>query len=294
MLRYTIFIMAIMVWHLSWGQSGIGTRNPHPSAIMELNVSGLPATGKKGLLLNRVALTATNDVTTVPNPVEGLMVFNTNSTTGTYAVAANNVYIWNETLNLWERYFSRNEISSFITPPNYFIQATANQGTASLGTTEVPLTWAIADEVVVNSDKVTLDANNVSFTIHSKGIYDLTGFFNYRANIAVADQSSTTSTTANNQTDVVFQLQRSTNGGSTWVTINGVTHAIGRGVGNTFTSVPIPPTTVAFNENDKFRFVVSRNATGGWRVGHGTQAGLESPTGEITKSLRVSFIVETE
>lgn len=51
---------------------GIGTNNPDPSAILELQSTS------KGFLATRVSLVSTTDNVTVPNPATGLMVFNTN------------------------------------------------------------------------------------------------------------------------------------------------------------------------------------------------------------------------
>jgi len=57
------------------GSTGIGAV-PDASALLELNVSQLATTGKKGFLGPRVALTAYNDAATIPNPAVGLLVYN--------------------------------------------------------------------------------------------------------------------------------------------------------------------------------------------------------------------------
>ena len=51
------------------GRVGIGTQNPKSSAALEV------ASSNKGFLPPRVSLTSTTDVTTVPSPVEGLVVY---------------------------------------------------------------------------------------------------------------------------------------------------------------------------------------------------------------------------
>lgn len=73
----------------AFAQVGFGTTTPDADAILELQASD------KALLLPRVALTGTNDVTTVPAPVAGMMVYNiaTTTTSGT-AVRANNIYFF--------------------------------------------------------------------------------------------------------------------------------------------------------------------------------------------------------
>ncbi|MBL3548845.1 hypothetical protein [Chryseobacterium sp. KMC2] len=59
-----------------FGQVGINTTQPHPSAALEV------AGDHKGFLLPRVTLTATTDNTTIAAPATGLLVYNT-ATSGT-------------------------------------------------------------------------------------------------------------------------------------------------------------------------------------------------------------------
>ncbi|PQA95719.1 hypothetical protein B0A69_04925 [Chryseobacterium shigense] len=65
------------------GSTGIGA-DPDASAILELNVSQLAATNKKGFLGPRVALTAYDDAVTIPSPATGLLVFNLGTSALTY------------------------------------------------------------------------------------------------------------------------------------------------------------------------------------------------------------------
>ncbi len=63
-----------IVLNLSYGQNvGIGTATPAGSAILELS------SANQGFLMTRVGLLNTSDVTTVPVPVTGLLVYNTNT-----------------------------------------------------------------------------------------------------------------------------------------------------------------------------------------------------------------------
>ncbi len=67
---------------------GIGTATPNSSAILELKATD------QGFLMTRVALTGTNDVTTISSPVTGLLVYNT-ATAGTGATAVTpGFYYW--------------------------------------------------------------------------------------------------------------------------------------------------------------------------------------------------------
>lgn len=61
---------------LADGSVGIGTTQPHASAILELNVDQLSSGSKKGFLGPKVALTSNTDIITIPNPAVGLLVYN--------------------------------------------------------------------------------------------------------------------------------------------------------------------------------------------------------------------------
>ncbi len=83
----------------STGSVGINTRTPNGSASLDL------AANNRGLLLNRVALTATTDNTTIQNPVAGLFVYNTaTASSGTTRVQPG-LYYHNGTQ--WARVFAR-------------------------------------------------------------------------------------------------------------------------------------------------------------------------------------------
>ncbi|QES92470.1 hypothetical protein F0358_06940 [Empedobacter brevis] len=85
-----------------YAQVGVNTSNPDPSAILELKHSN------KGLLIPRVNLTGRTDLTTIPSPANGLLVYNlanaNNGTTTTTVddVIANNYYFFSTASNNWE------------------------------------------------------------------------------------------------------------------------------------------------------------------------------------------------
>ncbi len=68
---------------------------PNASALLDIDVSALPAASKRGLLIPRVALTATNVAAPIPAPATSLLVYNT----ATAGVSPTNVvpgfYHWN-------------------------------------------------------------------------------------------------------------------------------------------------------------------------------------------------------
>jgi hypothetical protein len=73
------------------GNVGIGTVNPDNSAILHLDVTSLPANGKKGFLGPKVALTSATDQATIPSPAVGLMVYNL----GTGGLSTPGYLFWN-------------------------------------------------------------------------------------------------------------------------------------------------------------------------------------------------------
>lgn len=73
-------------------QVGIGTETPSPSSLLDI------ASANKGVLIPRVSLNGTNDITTIePENVESLLVYNTNTT----SIIEPGYYSWND--NKWIR-----------------------------------------------------------------------------------------------------------------------------------------------------------------------------------------------
>lgn len=68
---FTICMLFIVTY--SFAQTGIGTSTPHASAKLHVSATD------KGFLPPRVTLTAATDVTTIPSPAEGLLVYNLGS-----------------------------------------------------------------------------------------------------------------------------------------------------------------------------------------------------------------------
>lgn len=72
-MRNIIILITVFLSNALFAQVGVGTTNPDISSIMELQ------SNNRGFLLPRVSLTSTTDVTTIPNPAEGLMIYNLDS-----------------------------------------------------------------------------------------------------------------------------------------------------------------------------------------------------------------------
>ena len=93
-------------------QTGIGTASPHPSAKLEV------AATNKGFLPPRVALSGTNDVSTIASPATGLVIYNT-ATSGT---TPNNVIpgFYYYDASKWNQLIDQSSLNSFSGyNPNY-------------------------------------------------------------------------------------------------------------------------------------------------------------------------------
>jgi microcystin-dependent protein len=72
-MKKIIFVLVIFILGKVYAQTGIGTATPHASAKLHVSATD------KGFLPPRVTLTAATDVTTIPSPAEGLLVYNLGS-----------------------------------------------------------------------------------------------------------------------------------------------------------------------------------------------------------------------
>lgn len=89
MFKTLLFLGGIFTFSILTAQTGIGTPNPHPSAKLEVSATN------KGFLPPRVTLISVTDVSTVPAPATGLLVYNTGDNNGLSA----GYYFWNG--NAW-------------------------------------------------------------------------------------------------------------------------------------------------------------------------------------------------
>lgn len=101
------------------GQVGIGTNSPDASAKLDINASN------KGVLIPRVSLTGTDDVSTVASPSTGLLVYNTATAGSGSSAVEPGFYYFNSN---WQRLLSTD--NSWSTTGNY-TSSTRNFGTLS-------------------------------------------------------------------------------------------------------------------------------------------------------------------
>src|SRR5690606_21394190 len=68
-----VFLCTAWLGQQVYAQQGFGTNAPDRSAAVDI------VSTKRGLLIPRISLTGTNDATTVNNPHNSLLVYNTNT-----------------------------------------------------------------------------------------------------------------------------------------------------------------------------------------------------------------------
>lgn len=90
-------LMAITAFSVNlFSQVGINTTTPNPSSILDI------VSTNKGLLIPRVSLTGNTDVATIPNPANGLLVYNLVDAGGASPVKKDNFYKFNATTGKWQ------------------------------------------------------------------------------------------------------------------------------------------------------------------------------------------------
>lgn len=283
--------LCLFISPLTFGQLvGINTTNPHPSSLLDIDVSIFPDDQKKGLLLPRIALTATDIAAPVISPIQGLWVYNTQTTTsGTNDVIANKLYMWDG--STWDKYNTLDEILSYLSPRDYYLSAPSNFNMNSTQlstlnnttlTATVPIPWENS-EVIINNPQYFTKLNDTEFQVLQSGYYDITGFINYIPRI-----SSTSS-----KTMLRINFEVSTNGGATWTSPVSTLYTFERRATNAHHSISLPFDVLYMDENTRFRITLKKPG-GSSNTNHGTNAGIEPTTSGATprRSLRVTFLSE--
>ena len=183
-------LMLIMASYTISAQVGINTRTPHPSASLDIRSSN------KGVSFPQVSLQNINDVSTIPNPKESLIIYNTNN-----AIAGKEgFYYWNQTK--WEylftdinqeslmnqmKYYSSNSSTAFTftrTSPNQFLGYMAHVSGETLNTAQWTVIPGLTKSIVIDrpQNDLLLNINGMyqasnSTTNNTGGISSTIGFF---------------------------------------------------------------------------------------------------------------------
>lgn len=251
-MKNLFMISVVLIGILAHSQVGINTDNPHPSAILDISADPPPGsteTTKKGLLLPRVALTSSIDTSTIPNPAEGLTVFNT-AESGAYPnhVSANEFYYWDG--SQWERLVLTEDVKEAVKPRIFYLESTATQSVppASINyTTPGSFRYVKVDfsgiPVVNVGNFITLNADS-SFTVNETGLYDFSAFINFNP--------MKTSGSA----FINLVIQTSTDNGATWINSRALTRtAWGTSISTYLKSATIQSFPLALNKNTQFRLM---------------------------------------
>lgn len=251
---------------------GIGTAAPHPSALLDVDAGILPAGQKKGILFPRVVLQNRTDVTTIPNPVVGLFVYNTANSATDSQIRANVFYYWTGTS--WVDIATSKTFETELYPQVFIV---ANRGNQELNKTDfnngqaVVVTFNPSGTGAMYVDvgnRVSLANNN--FRILSSGRYEITGYVGYNPWVPTNCTTYTTEGSCTAAMDLMVQV--STDNGTTWTNIAKSSSAWGVGTGDRNRSVIITPFVVNLLENNLVRTVVAKGSA----ANHGT-----SPSGSV-------------
>lgn len=262
-----------LITSLKAQNTGIGTHTPHSSAILEVSSQTI----RGGVLLPKVNLKSATDVVTIPNPTTGLMVYNTNDA-GTHPnkVEADHHYFWNGTR--WTDLADINIIKNLLLPQVFFCQETAEQGFTSSSLSafnnggDIVVTFLNANVLTNNGNNVTLLPDS-RFRINHAGEYEISGFINYNPRVDGEEN-----------TNLLYKLQKSVNGGASWITVGQTTSVWGRLTGGFSRTLIAPPTIIQFNANDLLRVVISKS----FGSNHGSSADISLPGGlTFTKNIRI-------
>ena len=161
-------------------QIGINTSKPHPSAALEINTD----LKKGGLLLPRIALLSTDDLSTIPNPATNLIVYNTNNGGSTgKEVFADYLYHFNGLV--WKRLTNRDDLMNSDDLPS--VIAFGRKTTTETCNNTTSGTFNL--NVLSNP---TIISSSGEFTAPKDGYYSFSVFFEFsmQANAAQSFENS--------------------------------------------------------------------------------------------------------
>ncbi|MFV0531871.1 MAG: hypothetical protein ACK5MD_10610 [Flavobacteriales bacterium] len=174
---FFLTVFCLLIFSLSYGQVGINTDNPDPSAALDIVASD------KGLLIPRVSLTGANDTSTITTPANGLLVYNLqNAGTGDNEVLANNVYYFNRSINKWSLLVNKevmvDQLDELKVPTlgNFIYKITAQRGLDKTANTINVVNFT--SNASNFGENITFNGST-EFTINKTGYYNFNGFANW-------------------------------------------------------------------------------------------------------------------
>lgn len=233
---------------------GVFTKTPDASAALDVDVSTLPANGKKGILLPRVQLRDKKDQTTIPNPAVGLVVYNLQDNgLGEDQVEHDMFYFWDGTK--WLDMTNIDIVIRELLPQVFFILQGDTQNVASKKTNslynghEVQLTYSQENITLNIGNNVRLNDAEDTFEILNSGDYEISGIIGYNPRMSNLNAS----------TNLEFIIQRkSAQTGGGWKNIARCVSAWGNNTVLNSRHMVISPMVVKFAKGDKIRAVVKQ------------------------------------
>lgn len=142
-----IYLYALSIcffsYHQLFAQTGIGTREPHASAILHLQ------SPNKGLLISKVALASATDATTIASPAVGLLIWNT----GTAGLTPAGMYYWHE--SKWNMLNTGSSGGAPSTPSTGWNTTGTNAGNYSGASTSLSLGTNTYDDLIFKVNSTT-------------------------------------------------------------------------------------------------------------------------------------------
>lgn len=185
-----LFLLILLLFSKTFGQVGIGTSSPDPSAILELNVNSFSDGSKKGFLGPKLSLKSNTDISTIPSPAIGLLVYNTGQET---TFPYNGYVFWNGTewRTLAGASLGIGTIGSFVCNNVSLTPSIYTQGVAYNGTLSVPYTNGNGG---VYADQSITSTNGLTAKIVSGNLANGSGVLTYSVTGTPIASSPTTTT----------------------------------------------------------------------------------------------------
>ncbi|MGV3546851.1 MAG: hypothetical protein ACO1N4_07305 [Pedobacter sp.] len=142
-----LYVYAVLLCFLSsyqlFAQTGIGTREPHSSAILHLNSTN------KGLLISKVSLASATDASTIASPAVGLLVWNT----GTGGLTPEGIYYWHQ--SKWNMLSTGSSSDTPSSPSTGWNTSGTNAGNYSGANTSIALGTNTYDDLIFKVNSTT-------------------------------------------------------------------------------------------------------------------------------------------
>lgn len=288
--KFLVLFFSIIAINLN-AQTGIGTISPNTSSILDVDVSALPANGKKGFLGPKVALISVTDQVTVGIPAKGLLVYNTaNAGVPPQDVKADRYYFWSGTE--WISLVGRKFIDEALIQKIFYSSSSALQTflPADVNDTTEPgkdnLVNFANGSAIINTGNIVTLSNNL-FTINRGGLYELSAMINYNPNGVV----HSTSGYLNDRKVLNLKIQLSVNGSSgPWVDIANSRAFWSLGTSTYYKTITVAPTVYRLAQGNTLRVVIQNPAFAAGAFLHGTPTIGTTTYLPVSRALRLQLL----